>query len=109
MHVDDAPVGFAYVDREEGEFGNLLDNLHVLPHFKGQGLGRALLVRVATEVLFRQWMPRLYLWVYEANTSARAFYDQLNGEPVERKLSTTIDDGEHYQWRYLWRSLDDLR
>lgn len=99
-------AGFAFVDRDDGAHGHLLDNLHVLPQYKGRKLGRLLMVAVAREILRRQWTPRLHLWVYEDNTAARAFYDHMKGVAVERQVIVTRDNREAAQWRYVW---DDFR
>lgn len=105
-HVDGEAAGFAFVERDDGAHGHLLDNLHVLPQYKGRKLGRALMAAVAREIVSRQWTPRLHLWVYEDNVSAREFYDHMQGAPVERQVITTRDNREAAQWRYVW---DDVR
>jgi ribosomal protein S18 acetylase RimI-like enzyme len=96
-------VGFAWVDMDDDTvFGHLLDNLHVHPQLKGKGHGRALMARIAAEVRSRSANPSLFLWVYEENQGARAFYDRMRGVAVDRQQVTTIDGRTAWQWRYAW-------
>ena len=99
----DTAVGFAWVDMDDDPvYGNLLDNLHVHPQHKRGGIGRALMSAVATELIARHATPSLFLWVYEENHGARAFYDRIGGTPGDRTLVTTLDEQSAWQWRYSW-------
>ena len=49
--------------------------LHVLPDLRGRGHGRALLEQVCDEFRHRAFVE-VTLWVLEANTKARRFYEQ---------------------------------
>lgn len=82
--VDGEAAGFACLLPEaEPRFGIYLDNLHVLPAFHGQGLGKRLLAHCAQRVA-AHWPGRpLFLYVLEANTQAREFYQRLGGEESE--------------------------
>jgi ribosomal protein S18 acetylase RimI-like enzyme len=105
----DAPIGFAFVVvNEDAKFGNLLDNLHVIPSFKGRGVGRLLMSAVANELRERHAMQSLHLWVYEDNVAARGFYDRLQGVPAERKSVVTLDNQSKWQWRYFWPDVSVL-
>jgi ribosomal protein S18 acetylase RimI-like enzyme len=52
-----------------------ITSLHVLPHLRGRGYGRALLELALRE--FRQrGIAQVTLWVLEGNTKARQFYEK---------------------------------
>jgi ribosomal protein S18 acetylase RimI-like enzyme len=70
---DDDPVLGAYVD-----------NLHVRHDAQGRGLGAALLRRAAEWTLAERPGSGLYLWAFEANTSARGFYRRLGAVEDDR-------------------------
>jgi GNAT superfamily N-acetyltransferase len=104
----DALLGFVCVLLdEEPQWGACLDNLHVVSHYKGQGLGRQLFAKAA------QWVstvePRwpLHLWVFENNYGARRFYDCLGGAIIERQ-DKHIAGAEVPSLRYLWNDLEAL-
>ena len=60
-----------------------LDNLHVAPTAKGQGVGRVILGYAAAE-LKRRGHTTLTLSVFESNHAARKFYRRCGGEEVGR-------------------------
>lgn len=98
-----APAGFVCIlGGEDRKWGSLVENLHVLPGAKGQGLGARLLCAAA------EWSQRhfpqagLYLWVYEANGQARGFYERMGGSPVEKKLCVGPDGRTSLDLRYHW-------
>ena len=106
----DTPIGFAFVVIDDDPVhGNLLDNLHVLPHAQGRGVGRALMSAIAGELATRGARPTLFLWVYEENRAARAFYDRMRGTPMDRTMVTTLDGRRAWQWRYSWTDTGALR
>jgi steroid delta-isomerase-like uncharacterized protein len=100
---DGQPVGFvcAILDEDE-EWGALLDNLHVLPAWKGKGLGRKLMAEAARWVARERPRSPLHLWVLSENEEARAFYQRLSGRPLDRKLWRAPDGSELYLVRYVW-------
>ncbi len=69
----------AYLEADP-EWDCLLDNLHVVPDLKGQGLGRQLMTAVAEQVWRSNPHGRLHLWAYEQNLAARRFYERLGGD-----------------------------
>ena len=74
------PVGFVYMlSGVDATWGTLIDNLHVMPGFKGRGIGRRLLEAAARN---RASLPRasaFILFVFEANIAARRFYASVGG------------------------------
>ena len=86
------PVGFICLYRDsDAQWGSLIDNLHVVPRMRGHAIGRQLM-RAGTEVLRvgRAAPCGIHLWVFEANTGGRRFYERLGGRVVERCLETEL-------------------
>ncbi|NJN35477.1 MAG: GNAT family N-acetyltransferase, partial [Saprospiraceae bacterium] len=84
-------------------WGCLIDNLHVLPEMKGNGIGKKLFEAGVEWIKSRYDAAHFYLWVYEANNSACGFYDNLGGECVE-KVQLQDPDGRFLPiLRYVWR------
>ncbi|MGV9563838.1 GNAT family N-acetyltransferase [Streptomyces sp. NPDC003480] len=82
---DTGLAGFVHVVfDEDGHWGSLIDNLHLVEHRQRMGLGTALLSRAAQAVAERASGSALYLWVLEQNTAAQEFYRALGGTCVER-------------------------
>ncbi|GAA2294676.1 hypothetical protein GCM10010234_40380 [Streptomyces hawaiiensis] len=78
-------VGFVHVVLDEdGRWGSLIDNLHVVRRRRRTGLGTALISRAAQAVVERASGSALYLWVLEQNTAAQEFYAALGGTCVEK-------------------------
>ncbi|MFH1480043.1 MAG: GNAT family N-acetyltransferase [Pseudomonadota bacterium] len=93
---------------EEPAWGACLDNLHVCPELKGQGLGRQLFVRATRWVMEKEPDWPIHLWVFEANHPARRFYEAFKGAVVERKIKELIDGIKVPTLRYIWRDLGML-
>ena len=101
---NDAMVGFTCVLRDaDPAWGPLLDNLHVTPALKGQGIGARLLAAS------REWSSAvapgrpMHLWVIEGNSQARHFYDRERGEIVERQILELTAGIFVPALRYVWR------
>jgi GNAT superfamily N-acetyltransferase len=90
------------------EWDCLLDNLHVVPDLKGQGLGRQLMSAVAERVWRSNRHGRLHLWVYEQNLAARRFYERLGGALTGRHAELAPDGTEVNVIRYCWSELSGL-
>lgn len=90
------------------EWGALLDNLHVSPSSKGQGLGRRLMAEAAGWVLQHRPDSRLHLWVYEKNVPARGFYEHLGGVVIGRHAHLAPDGSHAEAVRYGWETLRGL-
>jgi GNAT superfamily N-acetyltransferase len=103
------PVGFVFLHgHDDPRWGTLIDNLHVLPHLKGNGLGRLLMAAAAQEASARYPEDGVYLWVFEQNTQARGFYAHLGGRNVERALVDPPGGGQVARWRVAWSNPGDL-
>lgn len=94
--------------QDDPTWGALLDNLHVSADWQGRGVGRALMQRSAQWVQ-RQASPEgLYLWVFEANTAARAFYERRGGVRQESVIVDNPGGGQAPVFRYVWSDLNLL-
>jgi ribosomal protein S18 acetylase RimI-like enzyme len=103
------PVGFVFLHgQDDPTWGTLIDNLHVLPDFKGNGLGRLLMAAAAQEASARYPDDGMYLWVFEENTQARGFYAHLGGRSVERALVEAPGGGQVPRWRVAWSNPGQL-
>lgn len=97
------PVGFVYLLGDaDATWGTLIDNLHVLPGLKGQGIGRRLLEAAARETRHRRPDERVHLFVYEENHPARRFYASVGGREVERGTVDAPGGGSQIHWRVAW-------
>jgi ribosomal protein S18 acetylase RimI-like enzyme len=92
--LNDDPVGFICIEsntvEETGYTGAYVNNLHVLPHLKRQGIGSALL-RAGEEWARKHDYDRLFLFVFEDNLQAREFYRADGWHAVERLMSELPD------------------
>jgi GNAT superfamily N-acetyltransferase len=78
--VDGAPAGFALFFTSystwRGHHGIRLEDLYVTPKLRGQGIGKALLARVA-QIAVAEGCPRLEWDVLDWNAPAIAVYERL--------------------------------
>ena len=92
--IANEPVGFLCIERsdvaENGIQGAYVNNLHVLPHLKRQGIGSALLQHGAGWAR-RHGFDSMFLFVYEDNLSAREFYRRDGWHAVARTMSELPD------------------
>lgn len=100
---DDQRCGFACTYAEyHDKYGALLDNLHVLSAWQGRGIGEQLIRRSAQWVHQRDEASGFYLWVFEANTSALAFYQHLGGAIEEKTMVENPGGGTAPVLRIVW-------
>jgi ribosomal protein S18 acetylase RimI-like enzyme len=100
--------GFVCVyGNDDAKWGALIDNLHVLPELKGQGIGQRLMKKAAKWVSEKYPNPNFYLWVYEDNHAARRFYEKMGGEHVETQMHDNPDNSSSNVLRYTWRELSE--
>lgn len=107
--LDNEPVGFVFgFQNEHDRWGTIVDNLHVLPGWKGRGIGRQLMARFAAALIERGDQAGVFLWVYEKNTAARRFYGSIGGSMVETTDYEVPGGGEARILRITWNSPRDL-
>ena len=94
--------------QHDAQWGALLDNLHVSSAWQGKGIGRSLLQQSARWVSERAVSEGLYLWVFEKNVVARAFYDQQGGMKQEQITVDNPGGGKATIFRYVWTDLSLL-
>lgn len=81
-------VAFVCVYRNlDPRWGSLVDNLHVRPHVRGQGIGDRLFRAAAGQLAATSSASGLHLWVFEANVAGLRFYQRLGGHVVEKDIS----------------------
>ncbi len=96
-------AGFVCVyGADDVNWGNLIDNLHVRPDLKGQGIGKQLIQKAMAWAKENYPNQGVYLWVFEANSASRRFYEAMGGVNIERVLHHNEDDTEGYALRYVW-------
>lgn len=82
----DEPAGFALFFHNFSTFlgrpGIYLEDLYVRPEFRGAGVGRALLARLA-KMAEERGCGRLEWWVLDWNEPAIDFYKSLGARPME--------------------------
>ncbi len=106
---DGALQGFVCVLLDaDPTWGALLDNLHVLPSAKGQGLGRRLMSEASRWILEQRPESRMHLWVFEENLSARRFYERLGGLINGAHIHESPDGSRAPAVRYGWQDLHRL-
>jgi ribosomal protein S18 acetylase RimI-like enzyme len=93
---------------DDAQWGTLVDNLHVSPELKGQGIGKRLMVEAAKWVSKKYPNSGLYLWVYEDNHEARRFYEKMGGKNVESQIYDNADGGSANTLRYAWTDIGKL-
>jgi GNAT superfamily N-acetyltransferase len=84
--LDDRPAGFAVFFHNFSTFtgrpGLYLEDLFVRPEFRGAGIGKALLLRLAG-IAAERGCPRFEWAVLDWNAPAIAFYEGLGAVPLD--------------------------
>lgn len=65
-----------------GRAGLYLEDLYVMPEYRGKGYGKALLVRLA-QIAVERGCGRLEWWCLDTNTPSIDFYLSLNAQPMD--------------------------
>ena len=91
---DGKPAGFALFFSNYSTFlglpGIYLEDLFVRPEFRGKGIGKALLVHLASMVVQRGW-GRLDWSVLDWNKPAIDFYESIGARPLGEWLQFRLD------------------
>jgi GNAT superfamily N-acetyltransferase len=83
---DGAPAGFALwfynYSTFRGRHGLYLEDLFVEPAYRGRGIGKALLIRLARRCR-AEGLSRLEWWVLDWNRPSIEFYESLGAVPMD--------------------------
>lgn len=102
-------IALAYASfRLKPELGALLDNLHVAPERKGQGLGGRLLAGVARWLVEEHAGAPLHLEVYAPNALALGFYQSRGGIEIARYAEVVPGGRVVEVVRYRWPRPESL-
>jgi ribosomal protein S18 acetylase RimI-like enzyme len=97
----------SYADFDD-RWGSLVDNLHVLPRFRGRGVGERLLRSIVAQLEAESPERGLHLWVFEANVAGLRFYNRLGGRVVEKKASEIPAAGGKAVLRVHWAAPSEV-
>ncbi|HEY8156598.1 MAG TPA: GNAT family N-acetyltransferase [Myxococcota bacterium] len=102
-------VGFvcAY-GAHDREWGSLIDNLHVVHDSKRNGIGSSLMRQAGAWLAAGYADLGVYLWVLEANSTARRFYEDLGGRNAGASTMETHGGAVVRSCRYVWPRADRL-
>lgn len=108
-HAGDELAGFVYaVADDDALLGSLIDNLHVQPHRRRQGIARLLMGEAGRWLDAHATSRLVYLLVLEANTAAQRFYDAIGGRPVAKGLWDAPDGHAVSDLTYQWADVAGL-
>jgi ribosomal protein S18 acetylase RimI-like enzyme len=96
-------VGFvcAY-GAHEPQWGSFVDNLHVAKEAKRTGVGASLMRRAGAWLAHAYPDVGVYLWVLEANSPARRFYERLGAQNAGVTTMETHGGAVVRSCRYVW-------
>lgn len=102
-------VGFICVTGDEDVlWGSYIDNLHVSDAYLRRGVGRALMEHAARWLRNSYARSSIYLWVMQANSGARRFYEALGASDAGIRSRLDPGGGSALNCRYVWRRPEDL-
>jgi GNAT superfamily N-acetyltransferase len=87
---------------EDPTWGSYIENLHVAHARKRTGVGSTLMQQVAAWLATRHPQSGVYLWVMEANGSARRFYERLGAANAGTEDKLDPAGGSAPNCRYVW-------
>jgi GNAT superfamily N-acetyltransferase len=96
------------VGDHDPQWGSFIDNIHVARESKRSGIGSALLRRAGAWLELHHPDLEVYLWVLEANSSARRFYERLGARDAGVTTMETHGGAIVRSCRYVWPSARSL-
>ena len=103
-------LGFICVfGNDDPKWGSLIDNLHVAHEHTRNGIGTFLMRQAGCWLKSNYGQLGVYLWVIEANQSAKRFYEKLGATragTVEKQ--NPAGGGTARNCRYIWPSPETL-
>jgi len=91
------------------EWGSFIDNIHVARESKRSGTGSALMRQAGAWLDLHYPGLGIYLWVLEANSSARRFYERLGAHDAGVSAMETHGGAIVRSCRYVWPNAGLLR
>lgn len=89
-------------------WGSFVDNLHVVKTSKRRGIGASLMRQAGEWLAGAHPGLGVYLWVLEANTPARRFYERLGAENAGVTTMETHGGAVVRSCRYTWPRAERL-
>jgi ribosomal protein S18 acetylase RimI-like enzyme len=83
-------------------WGSFIDNIHISRASKRSGVGSALMRQAGAWLALRYPGLGIYLWVLEANSSARRFYESLGAHNAGVSTMETHGKAIVRSCRYTW-------
>ena len=104
--VDESSLlGFACIFLDlDPKWGARLENLHVRPDLKRQGIGGRLFDRVHDWARAARPHQPMHLWVLEENGPARRFYERRGGRVADTKTIEVVPGVHVPEVRYVWEA-----
>lgn len=91
-----------------GQWGSYLDNLHVRESVQGQGIGKALLLRMARWCSEQAPGEGLHLSVNQDNLRAQHFYRKLGAKNAQPGVWNAPDGSAVPTFWFVWESAEAL-
>jgi ribosomal protein S18 acetylase RimI-like enzyme len=92
----------------DAQWGSFVDNLHVAAESKRSGIGSSLMRQAGAWLSDHYPSLGVYLWVLEANSSARRFYEQLGAHNAGLTTMETHGGVMVRSCRYIWPKAGSL-
>jgi GNAT superfamily N-acetyltransferase len=90
------------------QWGSFIDNIHVVGESKRSGVGSSLMRQVGAWLSVHYPGLGIYLWVLEANSSARRFYEHLGADNAGDFTMETHGGVIVRSCRYTWLNANQL-
>jgi len=91
-----------------GQWGSLIDNIHVHQDFQNKGIGLKLMQAVAQWLKKENPNPKCYLWVLDKNKAGIRFYERHGGVQVERFETDSPGGGKSMLRTMYWADANIL-
>jgi RimJ/RimL family protein N-acetyltransferase len=83
-------------------YGTLIDNFHIHPERKGQGIGKQLFRETMRYIAKNHPKQGVYLWVFKDNLSSRKVYEHLGAKEVGSEMYENADGTKAMVIKYAW-------
>ncbi len=90
------------------QWGSFIDNIHVARCCARRGIGSSLMRQAGAWLASAHGEAGIYLWVLEANSAARRFYERLGGRSAGVFVIENPSGGTAPSCRYVWDGPEKL-